>query len=54
VLLCGGTKGAGRPVKGNDNDRWSSDGVVLWLGRRQNGDAVEWWERVDKVEMTFL
>jgi hypothetical protein len=54
VSLCGGTKGAGRPVKGNDNGRWSSDDVVLWLGRRQNGDAVEWWERVDKVEMTFL
>jgi hypothetical protein len=30
-------------VKGNDGDRWSSDGVVLCLGMRQNGDAVEWW-----------
>jgi hypothetical protein len=30
-------------VKGNDSDWWSFDGVVLWLGRRQNGDAVEWW-----------
>jgi hypothetical protein len=30
-------------VKGNDNDGWSSDVVVLWLGRRQNRDAVEWW-----------
>jgi hypothetical protein len=30
-------------VKGNDNDEWSSDGVVLWLGRRQNKDVVEWW-----------
>jgi hypothetical protein len=29
-------------VKEND-DGWSSDGVVLWLGRRQNRDAVEWW-----------
>jgi hypothetical protein len=30
-------------VNGNDGGRWSSDGVVLWLGRRQNGDAVEWY-----------
>jgi hypothetical protein len=30
-------------VKGNDGGGWSSDGVVLWLGRRQNGDVVEWW-----------
>jgi hypothetical protein len=30
-------------VKENDSDGWSSDGVVLWLGRRQNGDTVEWW-----------
>jgi hypothetical protein len=28
-------------VKGNDDDGWSFDGVVLWLGRRQNGDTVE-------------
>jgi hypothetical protein len=28
-------------VKGNDGGGWSSDGMVLWLGRRQNGDAVE-------------
>jgi hypothetical protein len=28
-------------VKENDNGEWSSDGVVLWLGMRQNGDAVE-------------
>jgi hypothetical protein len=30
-------------VKENNDDAWSSDDVVLWLGRRQNGDAVEWW-----------
>jgi hypothetical protein len=30
-------------VKENDDSRWSSNGVVLWLGRRQNGDIVEWW-----------
>jgi hypothetical protein len=30
-------------VKGNDSGRWSSSiGVVLWLGRRQNKDVVEW------------
>jgi hypothetical protein len=29
-------------VKGNDGGRGSSDDVVLWLGRRQNRDAVEW------------
>jgi hypothetical protein len=28
-------------VKGNNNDGWSSDGIVLWLGRRQNEDMVE-------------
>jgi hypothetical protein len=36
-------------VKGNDGGRWSSDGVVLWLARRQNGDNVEWlgeWPRL--------
>jgi hypothetical protein len=27
-------------VKGNDG---GSDDVVLWLGRRQNKDAIEWW-----------
>jgi hypothetical protein len=30
-------------VKGNDDGGWSSDDMVLWLERRQNGDAVEWW-----------
>jgi hypothetical protein len=32
--------GHGTVVKGNDGDEWSSNGVVLWLGRRQNGDVV--------------
>jgi hypothetical protein len=35
--------GRGTAVKGNGDDGWSSNGVVLWLGRRQNGDMVEWW-----------
>jgi hypothetical protein len=30
-------------VKENDGDGWSSDGVVLWLGWKQNRDVVEWW-----------
>jgi methionine synthase II (cobalamin-independent) len=30
--------------KGNDGGGWSSNGVVLWLGRRQNRDAVEYGE----------
>jgi hypothetical protein len=30
-------------VEGNDDSRWNSDGVVLLLGRRENGEAVEWW-----------
>jgi hypothetical protein len=33
----------GPTVKGNDDVGWSSNDVVLWLGRRQNRDAVEWW-----------
>jgi hypothetical protein len=33
----------GTTVEGNDGGGWSSDGVVLWLGRRQNRDMVEWW-----------
>jgi hypothetical protein len=37
--------GCGMTVKGNDGDGWSSDGMVLRLGRRQNGDAAEWWEK---------
>jgi hypothetical protein len=30
-------------IKGNDDDGWSSDGAVLWLGKRQNSDVIEWW-----------
>jgi hypothetical protein len=28
-------------VKGNDSGGWSSDGMVLWLKGRQNGDMIE-------------
>jgi hypothetical protein len=31
----------GMAVKENDGGGWSSDSVVLWLRRRQNGDAIE-------------
>jgi hypothetical protein len=30
-------------VKGNNGSEWSSDDVVLWLGRMQNEGTVEWW-----------
>jgi hypothetical protein len=43
VSLCRGMICMRRGVKGNAGDGWSSDGVVLWLERGQNGDAVEWW-----------
>jgi hypothetical protein len=31
-------------MKANDGDEWSSDGEILSLWRRQNGDMIEWWE----------
>jgi hypothetical protein len=31
----------GTAVKENDGSEWSSDGMVFWLGRRQNKDTVE-------------
>jgi hypothetical protein len=34
--------GHGMTVKGNDGGEWSSNNMVVWLGRRQNGDVVEW------------
>jgi hypothetical protein len=33
--------GHGTTVKGNNRGGWSSDGVVLLLGRMQNRDTVE-------------
>jgi hypothetical protein len=35
--------GCGMAVKMNNDDEWSSDGVVLWLGRRQKRDVIKWW-----------
>jgi hypothetical protein len=37
--------GRGTVMKWNNGGGWSSDGVVLWLWMRQNGDAVESWEK---------
>jgi hypothetical protein len=28
-------------LKENDGGGWSSDGVVLWLGMKQNEDVIE-------------
>jgi hypothetical protein len=46
--------GHGMEVKGKDGGGWSSDDVVLWLGRRQNRDAVEWWEEWPKLRWPFI
>jgi hypothetical protein len=35
--------GRGTTVKRNDDGGWNSDGVMLWLGRRKDGDTVKWW-----------
>jgi hypothetical protein len=40
-------------VKGNDNDEWSSDSVVLWLGWRQNRDVVVWWGEWPRLRCHF-
>jgi hypothetical protein len=43
----------GTMVKGNNDDGWSSVDVVLWLGRRQNGDTVEWCEEWPRLRCPF-
>jgi hypothetical protein len=40
-------------VKGNDGTGWSSDCVVLWLGRRQNRNMVEWWREWPRLRWYF-
>jgi hypothetical protein len=40
-------------MKGNDGDEWNSDGMVLWLGRRQNRDVAEWWEEWLRLRWHF-
>jgi hypothetical protein len=43
----------GTRVKGNDGCGWIYDGVVLWLGRRQNGDTIEWCEEWSRLRWSF-
>jgi hypothetical protein len=40
-------------VKGNDGGRWSSDDMMLWLQRKQNGDTVEWWGEWSMLRWSF-
>jgi hypothetical protein len=32
----------------------SSDGVVLWVERRQNGDVIEWWRECPRLKRSFI
>jgi hypothetical protein len=43
VSLCGERDVREIMVKVNSGGGWSFDGMMLWLGMKQNGDAVEWW-----------
>jgi hypothetical protein len=45
--------GRGTTVKRNDDSGWSSDGVVLCLGRRQNKDVIEWWGEWLRLRWSF-
>jgi hypothetical protein len=45
--------GCGTAVKGNDGSKWSSDGMVLMLGRIQNGDTFEWWGEWPRLRWPF-
>jgi hypothetical protein len=40
-------------VKRNNDGRWNSDGIVLWLGRRQDKDTVEWWIEWSRLRWSF-
>jgi hypothetical protein len=40
-------------VKENDGDGWSSDNMVLWVGKRQNRDAAEWWGEWINLRWSF-
>jgi hypothetical protein len=46
--------GHGTVVKENDGGKWSSDGVVLWLRRRQNREVETVMEIVAKLEINIL
>jgi hypothetical protein len=43
----------GMTVKENNGGGWNSDDVVLWLGRRQNGDMIEWWGEWARLRRSF-
>jgi hypothetical protein len=43
----------GMAVKQNDINGWSSNGVVLWLVKRQNKDVVEWWREWSRLIWSF-
>jgi hypothetical protein len=43
----------GMTVKWNDDDRWSSNEVVLWLRRRQNRDTIDWWGERSRLRWHF-
>jgi hypothetical protein len=43
----------GTSMKGNDDDGWSSDGVVFILGRRQNRDTIECWKEWLRLKWHF-
>jgi hypothetical protein len=45
--------GCGITVKGNNGGGWSSNGVVFWLGRRQNRDMIEWWWEWPRLRRSF-
>jgi hypothetical protein len=40
-------------VKGHDGDGWSFDNVMVWLGWRKNGDAVEWYREWSNLRWHF-
>jgi hypothetical protein len=40
-------------MKGNDNGGWIFDGVVLCLGKMQNGDAIECWGEWSRLKWFF-
>jgi hypothetical protein len=52
-VVVGRNEGCGTMVKGNDDDEWSSNGAVLWLERRQNGDAIERWGELPRLRWPF-
>jgi hypothetical protein len=46
--------GCGTTVKENDGGGWNSDGLVLWLERRPNGDTVNGGESGHGLDCLFI